>query len=138
MNIMLRPPISATNIVLLNYAKANRDPITISTMGRVLSPLYTSGMTLSDIIQVLMTAYFDLVQTKEFEIPYSGNLAKIMQNLMLLPIQPKFDGTVPVRGTSTITYEDLYTKWIRFIMKDYVIARVDWCADQLDIPKPTI
>lgn len=136
-----KPVASDTMIALMRYAKnPQTETFTFEGVREVLGSLYSYQMRLRDVLHVVTRTYLEMVDIPQFEMPYRGDKFTITFNLMLAPVDNNsyriFKGELLSDETKMST-KDFYLEMLKKMMNDIMLARCDWCRDQLG-PIPTL
>lgn len=132
-----KPVASDTMIALMRYAKNPKtQEFTFEGAREALGALYSYHMRLRDILHVVTRTYLEMMDIREFEMPYRGDKFTVTFNLMLAPIDNNsykiFKGE-GLNDESQMTTKDFYLEMLKKMMSDIMLARCDWCRDQLGL-----
>jgi len=125
--------LSKTSLVLLLYSKSdiegNKSPTEWEDIRAILASHYGSTLRFIDILNIVLTSYFELLTEPRFEL----NSDKYI-DLLLAPI--KGYSSIELYGPNTLetsySVEQFYISMMRHILSNLRIARTDWCEEYKD------
>jgi hypothetical protein len=125
--------LSKTMILLLNHAKnpSNPDFRDFDLVRNVLGQEYSFKMKNSDILRVTLRTFEDLTKEKRFEVSY--HFVDTMMEILYWPFKSRlFMETMTNRvDVKDVNLEEFYKDVLSYLLTKFMLARVDWCRDQL-------
>lgn len=98
----------------------------------VLKPLYHDDMRIMDVIHVLLKAYEEAREYKQFEMPCHGG-GNWVESLLLAPVKgnSSVDLWGPKSKDTQYTVEQFYESMAMQMLNDLRFTRVDWMKEEL-------
>lgn len=117
-------------LILLRHAKAPETDFNWRGVAAALGGLYHPQMSLADVMHHLAAAYTELTEEPRFAVPAGPAM---LANLLLAPVKgPHSIELMGPRSTEqAYAIEAFYNSIAAYMLGALMMARVDWCQEQL-------